>query len=637
MSELSKARQVSTLPDIVVSVKDFGAVGDGVTDDRAAIQAAIDAASAAGGGTVLIPHTPSYYKIRLALQAKSNVTILVPNNTTRIVCTADGDGARWPIYGIICFGGYSGANYARTTAYAANAVTRSDESVTLTTAGNSANFAVGDVVVVETTSTFTVGTDVIPTWLQMNVVTASSGGVVSLRRPINQTQSSVKLRQLTTALTFLNADGTDSGYPMKAVRDFSIIGGTWENTNPVAPFMGDGGAIDCVIKPNKTVAGQGVAYGNLFAHCQLGENTAILSRNAVEIAYGSHDNVIEMGSISVNDDYSVGDPERIVGLNEGSHDNVLRIGTIDTGASSTGDVVQIMNSYRNSVEIGTITGLSITGPVVHINRLGYTGTSNDSYDNAVKVGSSNIGSQVRYVQIGTLNAYRNRVEGSFYGTVTSDAVSITSTDNVIEGYFENGALSETSDSSRNTFRGRIGTGRAYSTNYARLFSNRYDTTTTTFSSLRALSFVLDSATYTSTSGLAKTVTFPAATLTTGDVLRFTCRGRCTGASGTKVLQLAFGGTTFLDLSGGAAIASGTQGVFVDAELYVAGNTVVVGHVVYTIGSTTAQADIGITGLNLTTTGYDFVQTITVASAGDTFTARQSRLFCHRPFVENTPW
>jgi hypothetical protein len=37
-----------------VSVKDFGAVGNGVTDDTAAIQAAIDAVSASGG-TVLIP------------------------------------------------------------------------------------------------------------------------------------------------------------------------------------------------------------------------------------------------------------------------------------------------------------------------------------------------------------------------------------------------------------------------------------------------------------------------------------------------------------------------------------------------------------------------------------------------------
>lgn len=41
--------------DLFVNVKDFGAVGDGVTDDSAAIQAAIDDVSGDGGGSIYMP------------------------------------------------------------------------------------------------------------------------------------------------------------------------------------------------------------------------------------------------------------------------------------------------------------------------------------------------------------------------------------------------------------------------------------------------------------------------------------------------------------------------------------------------------------------------------------------------------
>ena len=57
-----------------VSVKDFGATGDGATDDTAAIQRAIDAVNTAGGGTVLIP--PGYYVVSSTLNTYSFVNII---------------------------------------------------------------------------------------------------------------------------------------------------------------------------------------------------------------------------------------------------------------------------------------------------------------------------------------------------------------------------------------------------------------------------------------------------------------------------------------------------------------------------------------------------------------------------------
>jgi len=51
----AQTRTVESKLRDTVSVKDFGAVGDGVVDDTAAIQAAIDATVAQGGGTVYFP------------------------------------------------------------------------------------------------------------------------------------------------------------------------------------------------------------------------------------------------------------------------------------------------------------------------------------------------------------------------------------------------------------------------------------------------------------------------------------------------------------------------------------------------------------------------------------------------------
>lgn len=83
----------------VVSVKDFGAIGNGIADDRAAIQLAVNAASAAGGGRVHLP--AGSYKVGSALTVPTYVSLVGDGaKVTTILRAFVGD--------FISLGGYCG-------------------------------------------------------------------------------------------------------------------------------------------------------------------------------------------------------------------------------------------------------------------------------------------------------------------------------------------------------------------------------------------------------------------------------------------------------------------------------------------------------------------------------------------------
>src|SRR5438094_9562566 len=73
------ALAATALSPVVFDVKNFGAAGDGTTLDTAAINKAIDAAHAAGGGTVWLP-AGTYLCLSIHLQ--SNVALYLDQGAT---------------------------------------------------------------------------------------------------------------------------------------------------------------------------------------------------------------------------------------------------------------------------------------------------------------------------------------------------------------------------------------------------------------------------------------------------------------------------------------------------------------------------------------------------------------------------
>lgn len=78
------ARAIKRKPslDYTTDIKDFGAVGDGLTDDTVSIQKALDSANSKGGGIVLVP--PGEYGIKQSIKIGSN-TILQGSGTSSVI------------------------------------------------------------------------------------------------------------------------------------------------------------------------------------------------------------------------------------------------------------------------------------------------------------------------------------------------------------------------------------------------------------------------------------------------------------------------------------------------------------------------------------------------------------------------
>lgn len=165
---MSKARQNVNKLNAIVSVTQYGARGDGVTDDTAAIQAAIDAAFAAGGGNVWIPE--GTYCVSSSIALKSNVGIIGEQNASTLYATGSAS-----ITGLL--GATTTYIFVATSTLASNAL---QNAITLVMT-SAASVSVGDVISLEVTKAVSGGTE---TYRWMTQVVGKSSNTLTIADPM---------------------------------------------------------------------------------------------------------------------------------------------------------------------------------------------------------------------------------------------------------------------------------------------------------------------------------------------------------------------------------------------------------------------------------------------------------------------
>jgi hypothetical protein len=182
----------SVFASTIISVASWGAKCDGITDDTSAIQEALDAAAAAGGGTVTLPkstcllnsfHPSSHPWKFYNLHVPSGVTLHGVTGSKLLQGPGGRQdinnvpGATWIENTVVAVGNdYANAQFQNSGSnggfYSLQAMIVGSPSVTLSTAAEAANFSAGDYVAIYE---YTSG-DVLPAQMsQVTNVNAASG------------------------------------------------------------------------------------------------------------------------------------------------------------------------------------------------------------------------------------------------------------------------------------------------------------------------------------------------------------------------------------------------------------------------------------------------------------------------------
>ena len=252
---------------------------------------------------------------------------------------------------VMALGSIKGDSFNATgqsTRYALNAVTEGDTSVTLTTAGDAANFAVGEKVAIYSDNGYTnTSGNFKPSYQQITKITAISSGILTLNDATYR--DGTGNMQITRGPDVTNSAGIGNGITEKLhVGNFTVV-------STADSWSRYGGTYRSVIGPIFIEDSSSAIVLNGLSHSKIVVPRAKFRRHLLDLAFFSHNSMIEFGVWEDDiDSTNAGMP--LITFAEACHDNHVFAGNGYAARNEQrSDVVLVSSgSVRNTLEAGSV-------------------------------------------------------------------------------------------------------------------------------------------------------------------------------------------------------------------------------------------------------------------------------------------
>lgn len=345
---------------VSVTEPPFNATGNGVTDDRAAVQLAIDTLSAAGGGEIYFPPGHYVFSDRIYLRPFVRLVGAGRNTILENISTGSNFDRRLFFCGNYGAGGTFGTSSQTPMDGLAFDVAAGslagENAITLLNAGDASNFQVGDIVFLFNGDVVKATVHAARQFQQINKVAAINGAVITLHHPLYKDFAGTSPQIVIDRLSGVSV-GTEPSYVAErvTVSNFLLRGNTQVGAN--GRWVHAGGGYQCLFEDLWLENVVNFVGAQLMAYCTFRNLTGTFASQVLVAAYLGHDNIID--GVNATSSGTATDPNNFVlHFHENCHGIEMRDIKIDVGDSADyGKVIHFDQAAANCL----VDGLRVRG------------------------------------------------------------------------------------------------------------------------------------------------------------------------------------------------------------------------------------------------------------------------------------